>query len=340
MTSSAEDDSAVSVSVVMPVRNEERAVATALGSVLSQGIDDVEVLVVDGASDDRTREIVTAIAADDPRVHLLDNPQRSIPHALNVGLLSAKGEFLARVDGHSRLGHGYLRRAVGHFRENSGLGAVGGKRVAVAETPRGRAIARALSSPFGVGNSINHYGTEETLTDHASFPVYLTELVRKVGGWDPDLPVNEDVDLDFRLLQNGATILYDPKMSFEWLTPETLRGLGHQYRRYGRGKAAMVRKNGPHAVRLRHLVAPALVLVLVGAGVAAASGRRRVAASLCAPYVGLLTVATITMARDLAPDEPVERAAFPEALATMHLSWGLGFMEGLAGAKPAPSSST
>lgn len=331
---------AVAVSVVMPVRNEERAVATALDSVLSQDIDDMEVLVVDGASDDLTREIVTTIAADDPRVHLLHNPQRSIPEALSVGLREARGEFLARVDGHSRLGSGYLRRAVGHFVHNSDLGAVGGKRVAVAETPRGRAIARALSSPFGVGNSINHYGTEETLTDHASFPVYRTELVRRVGGWDPDLPVNEDVDLDFRLLQEGATILYDPNMSFEWLTPETLRGLGRQYRRYGRGKAAMVRKNGPQAVRPRHLVAPALVLALVGAGIAAASGRRRVAACLCAPYVGLLTVASLTMARGIEPNDPVERVALPEALATMHLTWGLGFLEGLAGAKPALSSST
>lgn len=344
MTPSREDHhparGSVSLSVVMPVRNEERAVAISLLSVLSQDVDDIEVLVVDGSSDDRTRDIVTGIAENDPRVTLLTNPRRSIPHALNVGLRAAKGEFLARVDGHSRLGAGYLARAVGHLRRDPGLGAVGGKKISTAQTPRGRAIALALSSPFGVGNSINHYGDEETLTDHASFPVYRTELVRQVGGWDPGLSVNEDVDLDFRLLQQGATILYDPQMSFEWLTPETLRGLGHQYRRYGRGKAAMVRKNGRRAVRVRHLVAPALVLALVGAGVAAGSRRPGVAATVLAPYVGMLAVTSGAMARRIGPDAPVERMALPGAFATMHLAWGLGFLEGLAGVQPALASST
>jgi succinoglycan biosynthesis protein ExoA len=329
---------AVPVSVVMPVRNEERALATALRSVLSQDSCDVEVLVVDGDSEDRTREIVTAMATDDPRVRLLHNPLRSIPHALNVGLAAAQGEFLARVDGHSQLDAGYLRRAVEHLRSDPGLGAVGGKRVATAQTPRGRAIALALSSPFGVGNSTNHYGTHETQTDHASFPVYRTELLRRVGGWDPGLPVNEDVDLDFRLIQQGATILYDPKMSFAWHTPETLSGLGHQYRRYGRGKAAMVRKNGPRSVRPRHLVAPALVLALAGAGVVALSGRPRVALAIAAPYIAALAATTLTVPRGTGPDDSIERAALPGAFAAMHLAWGLGFLEGLAGTKPALSS--
>lgn len=345
MTSPSKDEPqapgcAVPVSVVMPVRNEERALATALRSVLSQDGCDLTVLVVDGDSEDGTREIVAAMATDDPRVRLLHNPKLSIPHALNVGLAAAQGEFLARVDGHSELDAGYLRRAVGHLRNDPSLGAVGGRRVATAQTPRGRAIALALSSPLGVGNSINHYGTQETQTDHASFPVYRTELLRRVGGWDPELPVNEDVDLDFRLMKQGATILYDPEMSFAWHTPETLRGLGHQYRRYGRGKAAMLRKNGPRAVRPRHVVAPVLVLALVGSSVAAISGRPRVALAIAAPYMAALAVSSPTVLRRTAPEGPVERAVLPLAFAAMHLAWGLGFLEGLAGVKPTLSSAT
>lgn len=342
MASPAEDQSArgVAISVVMPVLNEEQAIASALRSVLSQDVDDMEVLVVDGASEDRTREIVTAMAAEDPRVRLLHNPQRSIPHALNVGLAAAQGEFLARFDGHCQLGPGYLRRAVAHLRDNPGLGGVGGLKISTATTARGRAIALALSSPFGVGNSIIHYGNEETLTDHAASPVYRTQIVRQIGGWDPQLAVNEDVDLDFRVLQHGATILFDPKMSFEWFTPETLRRFGRQYRRYGRGKAEMVRKNGPQAVRARHLVAPALVIALAGAGVAAVSGRPRVAALVVAPYAAGLALASLKVARGIPPEADVDRPALPAAFATMHVAWGLGFLEGLAGAKPALSTST
>jgi len=345
------------VSVLMPVRNEERSVAGAIRSVLEQSFQELEVLVIDGASDDGTVAAVEAVAAVDPRVRVLPNPERTIPHALNIGLRAARGRYVARVDAHAAISSTYLERGVAELDGDQQVAAIGGRRFGVGEGPAGRAVAAALSSPFGVGNSINHYAAEPQDTDHASFGVFRADVVRSIGGWDENLLVNEDVDLDHRILQQGWRIRYDPKMEIFWQVRRSVRDLGRQYRRYGRGKAAMVRKNGRSAVRVRHLAAPGLVVWLGGAALAAVTGHPRVAAAMAAPYgVGLVGATAQTLrkagtdgAEPLPDDVPADVAAnargpvpvgpLAGSFGAMHLGWGLGFLEGyVLGLKPAQAS--
>lgn len=323
------------ISVVMPVRNERRHIERAVRSVLGQDVP-MEVLIVDGRSTDGTREVVAALG--DPRIRVLDNPRRIIPAALNVGLAHARGRFVARVDGHMTIGDGYFRTALQELADPS-VAAVGGIRMARATSPTGRAIAGALSSPFGVGNSINHYASTAQDTDHASIGVYRTSVARSVGGWDENLLVNEDVDFDHRIQQQGHRIRFHPDMHILWQVREDLPAFARQYRRYGRGKAGMVRKNGRKAVRARHLAAPALVGVLAGAGVAAAVGRGRLAAALAAPYVGGLVVATVRTTQVSGSGNRPAPGRLAAAFATMHLTWGLGFLEGMLFGR-APAAST
>ncbi len=139
---------APAVSVVMPVRNEEEAIA----SVLAQSCQELEVLVVDGSSDDATPCIVGEVAARDTRVRLLHNPDRTIPHALNIGLACARGQFLARVDAHARINATYVERGVEELRRRPELAAVGGRRIGVAKTRTGAANAVALSSGTAQGS--------------------------------------------------------------------------------------------------------------------------------------------------------------------------------------------
>lgn len=339
--------SSPTVSVLMPVLDEERTVAAAISSVLRQTCTGLEVLVVDGRSTDGTVAVVRQLAQADPRVRLLDNPRRTIPHALNVGLSAARGGYVARVDAHARISDDYLARGVAELEAHPDVAGVGGRRVGVASTPTGLAIAAALSSPYGVGDSINHYAREEQDTDHASFGVYRASVLRAVDGWDPRLPVNEDVDLDHRILAAGHRIRLDPDMVIWWQVRESLRDFGRQYRRYGRGKAAMVRKNGRSAVRVRHLAAPGLLVLLTGAVAAAASGRPRAGATLVMPYAAVVAAGTV---RGTVRDRRAARArppgrvgTFPAALAgalvTMHTSWGLGFLEGTLLRLPPDTSS-
>jgi succinoglycan biosynthesis protein ExoA len=289
------------VSVVMPVRNEERSVAGAITSVLRQSETDLELLVVDGGSTDATLREVEQIAAVEPRVRVLHNPQRTIPHALNVGLASARGRYLARVDAHAAVNDTYLERGVAALDADPAVAAVGGRRIGVAATPSGVAAATALSSRFGVGDSINHYSLVAQDTDHASFGVFRVDVLRSVGGWDVNLPVNEDVDIDHRILAAGHRIRFDPQMCIYWHVRESLPALGRQYRRYGRGKAAMVHKNGRGAIRIRHLAPPTLVLGLTGAALATAGGLWPVGLLVAVPYAVAVAGATAATLRSGAP---------------------------------------
>lgn len=316
-----------SISVLMPVLNEETSVVGAITSVLEQEGPEVEVLVIDGHSTDRTRDLVHGMAQHDRRIRLLENPAVTIPAGLNVGLAEVTGDFVARVDGHATISRDYLKRALSHLKAEPSMAGVGGRRVGVSSDPVGRAIALALSSRFGVGNSINHYADGAQLTDHASFGVYRTEAAKRVGGWDETLPVNEDVDFDHRILQAGHTIGFDPQMVIHWQVRERIGDLFRQYRRYGRGKSAMIKKNGLKALRLRHALPPAAVLTAGGLLVASFRHPRLLLAPLV--YAVGTSAASVRAWRRRTGDETVSALALPLAFPAMHSGWGIGFVEGL-----------
>lgn len=319
----------------MPVRNEERYVVGAIRSIIEQGIP-VEVLVIDACSSDRTVSCVEGLY--DPRIRVITNPARLIPNALNIGLQHARGEFIARVDAHACIGKDYFSNALKALSAQD-VGGVGGMKVGVAGSPAGRAIAAALSSRFGVGNSIYHYGKQAVDTDHASFGVYRAAVARSIGGWDETLAVNEDVDFDHRILAAGWRIRYQPTMTINWQVRESIGAFARQYRRYGRGKAAMLRKNGFSALRARHLMPPALVLATGFSLFTGLAGRRRFAVAFLTPYCLALAGATILTLRAESSKQVISPSYLAAAFVTMHFSWGWGMFEGLVlGLKPAGAS--
>lgn len=310
--------------VIIPARNEEAFISACLDSVLSQTEQNLEVLVIDGASKDRTAEIVKDYQQRDARVRLLDNPDAITPKALNVGLASARGRWLVRVDAHAAVPPDYVANTVRHLATGR-WGAVGGRKDGVGVTPQGRAIAAAMSSRFGVGNSIYHYGREPREVDHVPFGAYPTRVLRELGGWDERLITNQDFELDHRLRARGHALLFDPNIAIEWHCRQSITELWRQYRRYGRGKVDVALLH-PNSLALRHLAAPALVASWALAGVLLFS-RPRAAALIALPYAAALGTAAVATARK------VDRAArpwVPAAFATMHFGWGAGFWEGLA----------
>lgn len=311
------------ITIIVPARNEEGFIEGCLDSILSQDVTGLQVIVVDGASSDRTAGIVTDYAKRDQRVELLHNPIGAIPRSLNLALEAAAGRFLVRVDAHSTIPQTYVRTAVGHLKSGP-WGGVGGRKDAVGRTVAGRAIAVALGSPFGVGGSVYHHGTRIREVDHIPFGVYPTELVRRLGGWNERVLANEDYEFDYRLRQLGYPLLFDPELRIEWLCRQSIPDLIHQYRRYGRGKASVVRLH-PSSVRIRHVLPPALVLALFGASLLA---RRHpiVLRRLLASYAAVLVAGTATSAKRL--EQPSSLPYLPTALAAMHLAWGVGFWQG------------
>ncbi|TME82431.1 MAG: glycosyltransferase [Chloroflexi bacterium] len=311
------------VTVVVPARNEEANIGPCLQSILKQDWANLQVLVIDGASSDRTAAIIREFARHDRRVESLVNPEGTIPGSLNLALRAARGSWFIRVDAHASVPPDYVRRLVHHL-ESGDWGGVGGRKDGQGITPAGRAIAAAMASPFGVGNSTYHHGRRVRTVDHIPFGAYPTALVRELGGWDERLLANEDFEFDYRLRRHGGKLLFDPELKIGWQCRQAVPDLFHQYRRYGRGKADVARLH-PASLQPRHVVAPGLLGSWLGA-LLLLPVVRMLAALPFAVYLLGLAFATAHTSRGL------DRRARPylaAAFLAMHVGWGLGFWEGL-----------
>lgn len=320
------DDGTVElVTIVIPARDEEAFIDRCLDSVLSQTHRALQVIVVDGASRDRTADIVRERARVDPRLELLENPAARIPISLNMALAAARARWLVRIDAHATVPDNYVALALEHLRTGR-WGGVGGRKDGVGVTPAGHAVAAAMGSLFGVGNSAYHYATEPREVDHIPFGAYPVELARRLGGWDERLTVNQDFEFDHRVRSSGHPLLFDPRLTIGWHCRQSVWALFRQYQRYGRGKVRVARLH-PDSVQLRHGAAPVLLLSWIVGLLLALTGRSRESFALFAPYALGLAVASVRVASSLAA--PRSRARVPAAFVAMHAGWAVGFWDGV-----------
>lgn len=311
------------VTVVIPARNEEHFISACLDSVLAQTYRNLDVVVVDGDSDDATPKIVDDYSARDSRVRRVQNPARITPVSLNVGLAAAQGPLLVRIDAHSTVPADYVTRAIGHLVTGK-WGGVGGRKDAIGITPQGRAIAAAMASKFGVGNSTYHHGASVQKVDHIPFGAYPVDLARELGGWDERFTSHQDFEFDFRVRDHGNELLFDPELRIDWICRQSVKELWKQYSRYGRGKAKFVILH-PKGATLRQVVPPAMVGWLTVA-VVLLPFQPIIGAVMIAPYVAVVAAGTASTARSL---EPNERKYLPAVFAGIHLGQGFGFYRGI-----------
>ncbi len=324
---SASPVEAPEVTVVIPARNEAAFIGPCLESVLRQSFDRMQVVVVDGASSDDTVAIVSSFQASDARVELLQNHRSIIPASLNQALAAARGRWFIRIDAHATVPTDYVATLVRHL-ESGRWGGVGGRKDGIGLTTQGKAVALAMSSPFGVGNSAYHYATSPQEVDHIPFGAYPVELARRLGGWDERLVVNQDFEFDFRVRRAGYKLLLDPTLVVDWHCQQSISALCRQYLRYGRGKAHVARMH-PASLRARHLAAPALLASWAAAILLAVGGRRRTAIAVVTPYAVAVLGASTWTGRH-APTFAVARH-LPGAFLAMHVGWALGFWRGIWG---------
>ena len=318
------------VSVVMPVRNEAAFIRESLGSVLAQDypIDRMEIFVVDGDSEDETAQIAASISSSvDGRapVTILHNRKRVVPAAMNLAIGRARGEIVVRVDGHCQIENSYVRRCV-EIMGDVDAACVGGRVRAVGETLFARATALAQSSGFGVGGVAFRTGRRSAgPVDTVAFGAYRRDVFDRHGLFDVELVRNQDDEFNFRLVQAGETIWMDPALCTVYFSRNTVRGLWRQYFGYGLYKVRVFQKRGAIA-SVRQLIPAAFVLGL-GASFAVAGATRRPAFALlvAGPYAVVSVVTSAWAARRDPPTLP----ALPIAFATLHLSYGLGFLAGL-----------
>lgn len=315
------------ISVVIPVYNEERHIAECLDSVLDQDYpaDRYEVIVADGGSDDRTRAIVEDVAIRHPNVRLIDNPGRMQAAGLNRAILASHGAVIARQDGHAQWAPNHLRRSVELLRA-ARADNVGGLQEAVGDGASGRAIARAMSSPFGVGGARFRYSREEQEMPTVFLGTFRRTAFERVGLFDEAYPPHEDYELNERIRATGGRIVFSPDIRTRYHVRDGLASLARQYFRYGRGKVRVARAS-PGVIRPYHLAAPALVATLpLGVAMAVTGRGRRVATAGAAAYAAACVVAAL----QAGSGEPLEvRSRIPATFVVMHMAWGAGFWAGV-----------
>jgi succinoglycan biosynthesis protein ExoA len=312
------------VSVLVPVLNEAKVISETMNAMSGQRFDGgVEFIFLDGGSDDETRELVAGRARTDSSFRLLDNPSRRVPNALNIGLREARGEFVARMDAHTEYPPDYLQIGVDRLRRGD-VDWVSGPQLATGDGGWSGAVALALSLPLGVGGAQFRYPTDREIEPDTGFTGLLRRsTLEALGGWDEDWPVNQDGELAARVRASGGRIVCVPAMAARYFPRASLRALARQYWAYGQFRAKTSGEH-PESMRRSHLLPPGLTIV---AGAAVAGPSRLVARKLLAGYGAVLAVEA---ARQCAAGHRDEAARLPAVLATMHLSWGAGFLLGCA----------
>lgn len=310
------------VSVIMPVLNEFNHLQAAVRAALAQDYPgEIELIVAVGPSKDGTEELVHQIALADRRVKSIVNPSGRTATALNLAIENSHFDYIVRIDGHSEIEPSYISRAVAILseRERDGVVNVGGLMAAEGTTFFERTVARAMRSPLGVGSSRFHVGGEAGESDTVYLGVFKKSALVAIGGFDQRFTRAQDWELNHRLRLNGGKVWFDPTLKVTYRPRSNFRSLAKQYFEYGRWRRVVSRQH-LGTVNFRYLAAPfavavnslSLVLGLTNSFVFFAP---------VALYLALMILGGMVIGKSWG-----ERFLLPMVMATMHHSWGLGFL--------------
>jgi glycosyltransferase involved in cell wall biosynthesis len=302
------------VDVVMPIRNEAAHLEAAVASVRTQAYPGTTRIILGvGPSADGTELLAERLAAVSDDLLVVTNPSGRTPSALNVAIGAGSAPVVVRVDGHSQLPPGYIRRAVEILRE-TGAANVGGVQRPEPTTVFQHAVAEATTSVLGTGGASYRIGSAPRAVDTVYLGVFDRRAIEAVGLFDETLIRNQDYELNIRIRAAGGTVWFDPSLSVGYTPRSTWTELAGQYYEYGWWKAVVLRRH-PRSLRMRQLIPPAGV---VGVALGVIIGVRwRPALVVPLAYAAALT-GSVRTARS-----PLRTAA---VLATVHGSWTAGIL--------------
>ncbi|HYV28571.1 MAG TPA: glycosyltransferase family 2 protein [Candidatus Eisenbacteria bacterium] len=313
------------VTVIMPVRNEEKFLSRCLDSLLENDYpqERMEFLIADGMSNDSSREILTEYSRRFAFIRVLDNPGRIVPTGLNEAIRQAKGEIIVRVDAHTVFAPDYIRQCV-HLLQTTGASNVGGPQRSVGKDYQSEAIAVATTSRFAAGDAKFRFSENEAWVETVYLGAWWKETLVQLGGFNEEWVVNQDFEMNHRLRRAGGKILLSPAIKCEYSVRPSLIALAKQYFRYGFWKVKTIEAY-PESLRWRQLVAPGFV--------AASVASLALAAWMWSPalVLGLVYVLSNLFASAVCAWKrgwhclPI----LPLTFAIIHFSWGFGFWSGL-----------
>lgn len=242
------------LSVICPIYNEEKYIGKCIESIMKQDYpkDDLEVLFVDGMSTDKTREIVQGYAVSCPYIRLIDNPQRIVPPAMNIGIRASRGEIIIRLDAHAFFPYNYFSELVAYLHKLHADN-VGGvcRTLPINDSIICKSIASVLSSSFGMGNSHFRVGASEVMqVDTVPFGCFRRDLFDRIGYFDEELIRNQDDEFNGRIIKNGGKIYLIPSLVIDYYARDTIKKVWKMFYQYGLFKPLVNKKLGsPATVR-------------------------------------------------------------------------------------------
>jgi len=244
------------VSAIIPCKNEEKFIGECLQSILNQDYpkDKIEVLIVDGRSQDRSREIVKGFTKRYKFIKLLDNAQEITPVALNIGIRESRGEYIFRLDAHSIYQKNYIKKCL-EWLEKTKADCVGGvlETLPSKDGLAAKAISLVLSSPFGAGGSTFRTKRKEGYTDTVPFGAWRKDIFKKVGLFNERLIRNQDIELNSRIKKAGGKIFITTEIELSYFAPSTLKKLICQQFQNGLWNI-YTQKITPNSLKRRHFV--------------------------------------------------------------------------------------
>lgn len=329
------------VSIVIPCRNERDFIGPCIKSILEadQAGCQVTVLVCDGLSDDGTRAIVEEIARTDARVVLVDNPHRTTPYALNIGLQARPFEVGIILGAHSVIDARFIRMNMEVLDADPTVGCAGGWISNEYLGDEARRIGAAMGHPFGVGSAHFRTGARHGYVDTVAFGAYRKEVFDRVGWFDEELARNQDDEFNFRVTSAGFKIFLDPRIKSKYYVRASFGKLGRQFDQYGYWKVYVNRKHRT-VTTLRQVVPALLVLFLLSF----------ILLFWLVPLLRLPLIAGLAIylvagwaSARKARTVPGDTWGVMRAFITMHLAYGWGYLRGirdfiLLGRKPGESS--
>ncbi|UQZ84339.1 Poly-beta-1,6-N-acetyl-D-glucosamine synthase [Paenibacillus konkukensis] len=248
-------DKPVLVSIVMPVYNEEQYIEACIHSLLKQDYSrlSMEWIFVDGCSKDRTKLILDSFKQRFPDlIKIHDNPNKTVPYAMNIGIKAATGKYIIRLDAHSEYAFDYISKCV-YYLEVTDADNVGGIAKTKSRGFTGNAIALMLSSKFGVGNSQFRTNGRSGYVDTVPFGAFRRETFIKYGLYDERLTRNQDNEMNYRIRRNGGKIYMAEDIQFAYYCRDRISGIVDMAIKNGKWNV-ITSKLCPGSMGVRHFV--------------------------------------------------------------------------------------
>lgn len=323
----------IKVSIIVPCYNERPTIYLLLDALYEQTYPQsaIEVIIADGGSTDGTRQAITEWHTSHPdlEIMVIDNPDRTIPAALNAAIKASSSEIIIRLDAHARPHPTYVERILAALSEGRGQNVGGAWDIRPGRDHWvARSIAAAASHPIGVGDALYRHSDQAAYVDTVPFGAFNRKLLDQVGMFDETLLTNEDYEFNTRIRQSGGKIWFDPQIRSIYYARPDLKALARQYWRYGYWKVQMLRRY-PATIRWRQALPPLFVVTLIVLLLLAPFLilAQWFLSALTGIYLFILLLAGLQLA--IKHGEGAMIIGVPTAIATMHFTWGTGFLWGL-----------